>query len=136
MNSYIQQSDMWTIVFSDNSGKVTIFIKVLLQIKDHQQVKDMGPETAPSWANASLKSLFFYFGCPEQLSPHMWEDGLTLNSFTASAEPRIEFAIMTVNWQIISCIVGHNLIPFHLLHTTSNHTCPVLLVQSVESNGT
>lgn len=48
MNSYIQQSDMWTIVFSDNSGKVTIFIKVLLQIKDHQQVKDMGPETAPS----------------------------------------------------------------------------------------
>lgn len=47
LKSYIQLSGMWTIIFIDNYGKITIFVKVLLQIKDHQQVKDTDHETAP-----------------------------------------------------------------------------------------
>lgn len=38
---------MWTITFTDNYGKVTVLIKVLLQLKPREQVNDTDPKTDP-----------------------------------------------------------------------------------------
>lgn len=61
---------------------------------------------------------------------------LNLNYFLARAQPRKVFIIKIVSWLIIPYVPRHILIPFCLLHTTSNDAYPASPGKPVDCCGT